>query len=180
MDKIKLRVAMVGHSQTPRNFISYDDVEVKTFSRRGAKCQDLVVSPMNGFFNWKHDITIFFIGGNDFTSRTVNEVCDDLLKMKEYLMMNSQEVFFTLCEKRVYHPDNKYYKHQTEYNRKSSKLNRKLCRLQSIKGFRIINATDRIFQEGSRDGIHMGRTAQAALIDKYKSAIKHARKRLNK
>ena len=67
-----LRVAIVGHSQIPRNLDHHlADVEVKIFRAPGARASRFnITNKLMNVLEYEHDITILWIGSNDVDRAT--------------------------------------------------------------------------------------------------------------
>ena len=79
------RVAIIGHSQVPRNFIqAIDDVEVRIYRKPGARLAKFdVYEECQEPFNWHHEFNhIIFMGGIDKPSRSVEGKTKALAKFQ--------------------------------------------------------------------------------------------------
>ena len=168
------RVAIVGHSQIPFDFPDISRVALRIFRLPGGRLGDFEKdSIFKESFNWAHDLTILFIGGNDIPALSNELIVRKLIDLVDrYKALGSRNVVVTLIEPREYSLgnrfgiDNELYKHSMNF------INRKIKRLSKSRHFRILNINARPFQYGhTPDGVHFDLESRYAIIDKMKNCI---------
>ena len=149
-----MRVAIVGHSQVPKELtVEKESVEVKIFRAPGGKIENFHTdSRLNGVLNYPHDLTVLWLGSNDITQHT--EQADLTNRMIEVIHKIEHEcgstVVFVSIENREYPSDNGPVSNQS-YRRLQRAINRKLPRI----GYRklLVDLPKQFHQ--AHDGIHM-------------------------
>ena len=172
------QVALIGHSQLPW-IEDYEDVRFSLFKRGGAQIADIYDSnrfDTESIFHSNWDCVFLFLGGNDLcTHHNAARVVDDLLSLVDKIQAEAK--FITAIEPRTYYPHNaeRYNITTEDYNRMRRIANTKLKTIaRQWKEFRTINCPPS-YNEDSPDGIHFCNEARALLIQKYWTAIGHAR-----
>ena len=64
------KVALVGHSQIPIELPEIPGSELKIFRQPGAKLDDLFKHPLRDLFEYRPDLCILYLGGNDLSTPT--------------------------------------------------------------------------------------------------------------
>ena len=72
------KVAIAGHSQVPTNIPAIDSVKIRIFRRTGAKLVHLHQSPLRDVYNYRPNLCILYMGGNDITVPNVD--CREIIK----------------------------------------------------------------------------------------------------
>ena len=70
------RVAIIGHSQVPKNIQAIDDAEIRIYRKPGARLANFdEYEEYQELFNWHHEFNnIIFMGGSDKPSMSVEEI----------------------------------------------------------------------------------------------------------
>ena len=169
------KVAVVGHSQTPKRIDTRDpNVSVKIFRRSGARLEHINELPFCEIFDSQYDLLVLFLGGNDIsaypeeTERIIYDLKGLLLKCKAV----AQEVVYVLIEGRHYPDNNRFGITSRVYENCKKRVNRNIRRFLKRQGMRSFNTTDYYFSNNvARDGIHFNTAAQNQLVQKIKDLI---------
>ena len=128
---------------------------------------------MSESFSWGQDLTILFIGGNDFPSNSREEVTSDLLQLiKEFQDLGSRVVVFQI-ESRKYIGPNRFGVTTESYKEFQTYVNNRLRKVANKRKFRTIHMTRNIFETNRRDGIHFNSVGQEYIVDKIYQSIHH-------
>lgn len=169
------KVAVVGHSQTPRRIdIRNPNVSVKIFRRSGARLEHINELPLQEVFDSQYDLLVLFLGGNDIAAypeeieRIIHDLKGLLLKCKAI----AHEVVYVLIEGRHYPDNNRFGITNKTYESCRKRVNRNIRRFLGRQGIRSFNTTDYYFSNNvARDGIHFNTAAQNQLVQKIKDLI---------
>ena len=104
------KVAIVGHSQVPVDLPEIPYVELKIFREPGAKLEHVHETPLGDVFNFRPDLCIVLMGGNDIgipqadRSEVMGKLRAYLLELKEI----TPDLRWMNMEKRFYPFRNRY------------------------------------------------------------------------
>ena len=178
-----MRVQIVGHSQVPEGFVSYDDVQVDVYSKSGARLHHVQTSPeLKDSLEQEVDLTILFIGGNDVFSLTPTQIYRKIWDLVELYRRHSRAVRVCALEPREYWRSRRsVWRQRAElYNTNSDLINKRLTRkAKTQKRYRVVNFTQVQFRNHSGDGVHYYPLDQVFLIRRFKTVIKNVREELN-
>ena len=165
------KVAIVGHSQVPDYIQNIPNCQVHIFKKPGAQIKDIYESPeLSQSFSWGQDLTILFIGGNDFPVSDGHTVTSELLNLiSEYQTTSKVAVF--LIESREYKPNNRFRVTTDEYKQFQTYVNNRIKRQAPKRQFRTINTTRAVFETNRRDGIHFNTVGQSHIRTKICQCI---------
>ena len=166
------KVAVVGHSQVPNRIHSVPNCHIRVFRKPGAQIRDIYENPnLSESFTWGQDLTILFIGGNDFPVNDRSKVTADLLNLvSEYQALNSKVAVF-LIESRDYRPNNRFRVTNEQYKDFQNYVNNRIKRQAPRRQYRTINITRTVFEVNRRDGIHYNTVGQAYVHSKIRQCI---------
>ena len=174
---MRFKVAIVGHSQVPTHIPINDSVEIKIFRRSGAKLVHLQQSPLRDVYNYRPNLCIFYMGGNDIAASDVDcrevigNIRDALLSLKAI----AQKVVFVNIEERRYAVGNRHGVDTDTYNTHRKWVNSNLRRFLRINGIGTINVSGPWFASQSVDGVHFNKEAKRVLVRKICSYIQGSR-----
>ena len=171
------KVAIVGHSQVPTNIPAINSVEIKIFRQSGARLVHLQQSPLRDVFNYRPNLCIFYMGGNDIAVSNVDchevikSIRDALLSLKDI----AQKVVFVNIEERRYAVGNRRGVDTETYNTHRKWVNNNLRRFLRINHIGTINVSGPWFASQSVDGVHFNKEAKRVLIRKICFCIQGSR-----
>ena len=174
-----LRVCVVGHSLVPTPIpFSVPSVQLDIIRHLGVTISSLT-SRLNDIDFWsrRYDGIILFIGGNDLSRQSVDEVFSNLCDLARRLI--TQTTFLTVCtiEYRLYPYYNRFRVNQETYRRKVVTINRKIKRFTRSIDTEIIDLGRRCFTlQRQGDGVHFivgGQNSFCHTINKVISAYVH-------
>ena len=171
------KVAIVGHSQVPTSVPAFDGVEIRIFRRSGARLIHLEQSPLRDVFEYRPNLCIFYMGGNDIAVSNVDcrevikHIRDALLSLKDI----AQKVVFVNIEERRYAVGNRHGVDTETYNTCRKWVNNNLRRFLRINHIGTINVSGPWFASQSVDGVHFNKEAKRVLIRKICSYIRGSR-----
>ena len=166
------KVAIVGHSQVPTSIENIDGTEIRIFRQGGACIADIYSNPsLSESFSWGQDLTILFIGGNDFPANNRETVTTELLRLVHEYQETGSRVAVFLIESREYKLSNRFNIKTEEYKTFQSYVNNRLKKLSSKRGFRTINLTRTVFETNRRDGVHFNAVGQGLIKTKIRQCV---------
>ena len=170
------RVAIIGHSQVPRNFIqAIDDVEIRIYRKPGARLARFEdYEEFEEVFNWHHDLNIIFMGGNDIPQMSAGDIAQQLIALAGRFVALGQDATLVLIEPRQYTGFSQEYadNYKLEMLRVNRKIKRKTQRNTAC--YTLINYTASPYQTGHRlDGVHFTPLCQAYIKAKMINCILH-------
>ena len=169
---MNFKVAIVGHSQVPVSIANIDGTEIRIFRQGGARIADIYAKPnLNESFSWGQDLTVLFIGGNDFPANSGENITTDLLKLVQDYQETGSKVAVFLIEPREYRIPNRFNITNEDYKRFQSYVNNRLKKVSSKRGFRTINVTRTVFETNRSDGVHFNVVGQGLIKAKIHQCI---------
>ena len=167
------KVAILGHSQVPRDFPEIAGVETRIFRKSGAKLNNFY-DTFEDVLYWQHNHTIIFLGGNDIgvgpNRWKPQQIATKLIEICWHFHNLGNAVSLVLIEPRNYFSD-VYHKH---YRNQADGVNRRLKRYSwhTEAPYHTINFSAVPFQRSHTiDGTHFRPLAIQHIIAKFKNAI---------
>lgn len=158
------KVAVVGHSQVPRSFDAVANTEVRLYRAPGARARNFFEdNRLNQVLEWKHDLTIVWIGSNDINPNTQpRELTDLILNIGKVIEQNCcSKVIVVEIENRLYQS-----RHPIISSERYKKIKRSVnTLLLRSKQFLCINFNNLMFTLG-RDGVHFETSAKTLIKQK--------------
>ena len=169
---MSFKVAVVGHSQVPVRIGSVDGAEIRVFRKPGGSIADIYRVPeLSESFSYGQDLTILFIGGNDFPTNSREQVTTDLLKLVHEYQQNGSRVAVFLIETREYKTPNRFNITTEEFTDFQNYVNNRVKKVGPKRGFRTIHITRAVFEQNRRDGIHFNTVGQGLIKAKIRQCI---------
>ena len=169
---MSFKVAIVGHSQVPVSLANIEGTEIRIFRQGGAYIADIYSKPhLNESFSWGQDLTVLFIGGNDFPANSKESVTTDLLKLVQDYQETGSRVAVFLIESREYQIPNRFNIRNEDYKVFQSYVNNRLKKVSSKRGFRTINLTRTVFETNRSDGVHFNAVGQGLIKTKIRQCV---------
>ena len=169
------RVAIIGHSQVPKNIQAIDDAEIRIYRKPGARLANFnEYEEFQELFDWHHDLNIIFLGGNDIPSMSAGDIAQELIALARRFVALGQDVALVLIEPRQYTGFSQEY--ADTYRVEMIRVNRKLKRLtqRNRACYSLINYTASPYQTGHNlDGVHFTPLCQAYIKSKMLNCIRH-------
>ena len=139
------KVAVLGHSQTPRQISTRDtNVTIQIFRRPGARLEHINELPLREVFDSQYDLLVLFLGGNDVAAYP--EECERIVRDLKGLLLKckavSQEVVYVLIEGRHYPDNNRFGITSQVYESCRKRVNRNIKRFIKRQGIKCFNTTD--------------------------------------
>lgn len=161
------KVALVGHSNTPRS-LHRAGCEIRTFRSPGARLSTFQEDDsLSQVLEWRHHLTIVFLGGNDVVAGCTTETIHVNLRAVLYLIRLhcSSEISIVLLEPRII--TNPRWGVTTEqYTHVSRSVNRRIIR--NYRGCNTLHFNARPFRENRRpDGCHWTLEGRAMVAAKF-------------
>ena len=173
------RVAIVGHSQVPKQLTVNDtNIKIDIFRRPGGCVTHFDESPLRDVLDEKFDLVFLFLGGNDIVNYPLDckPVSDALKEILLKLKTITNELRFVLIERRNYAPNNRFNLDNAEYERGRKQVNSSLRHFLKGQSIRSINTAAPWFGDHLKaDGVHFDNNAQEELKTKIRNAIFHCK-----
>ena len=171
---VPYRVALVGHSQLPRELnVPYPGIELRIFRAPGARATNFESrARLRDALAWKHDLTILWIGSNDITTHTIpNDLAHDIQAIiTNFESQCGSEVSIVLIEPRLPDPRFGHNPSSEAYRLIADGVNRRLIRRNRNRYTLSMGA--RPFVAGlGRDGVHWARASRAHVNEKITKFI---------
>ena len=169
-----VKVAIVGHSLVPREFVcDTPGVEVLVFRKPGATWVDLNVREFSGFWGQNFDLVILMLGGNDLC---LAEAYPVLCKCKEFVraaLQCANHVRVCSVESRDYDLQSRFDITTSEFNVRRRRYNRMTRRWVRRIGHLFIDiGKPRITSERTRDGVHFNEVANQLIVRLFNRVIR--------
>lgn len=164
-----LKVALVGHSQIPRN-LEIPNVQIKIFRGPGAKARTFFEdNRVNKILEWEHDLTILWIGSNDIeqTTNPARIFCDIKNIIKEITAKCQSLVYICQVEPRT-NPRNIT---EDQYKKFQVGINNRIKRALKTPNIHFNN--QQFVQELSEDGTHWDERGRAHVLSKFRRVIEN-------
>ena len=171
------KVAIVGHSQVPTNIPAFNGVEIKFFRRTGAKLVHLHQSPLIDVYNYRPNLCVLYMGGNDIAGPNVD--CREIIKGLRDTLLSlkdiAQKVVFVNIEERRYAIGNRHGIDTETYNTHRKWVKSNLRRFLRINDIGTINVSGPWFPSQRVDGVHFNKEAKKVLVRKICFCIQGSR-----
>lgn len=168
------RVAIVGHSQVPARLSEeVENTEIRIYRKPGARARNFEKEEkLNSVLEWKHDLTVVWLGSNDIDPDTrTRELTDQILAVGKQIEQNcDSKVVLVEIENRVYQS-----RKEVIANDRYKKIKRAVnVALMKSKQFFCINFNSLKFTLG-RDGVHFEPESKKQVQQKLIRSIKSQR-----
>lgn len=170
---VQFKVALVGHSQLPRQLnVDHRGVVVRSFRAPGARANEFQNIPrLQAALAWPHDLTILWLGSNDVRDHSQPDDIANTIQaiVTTFERERGSEVAIVLLEPRRYDP--RLGISPRRYRLISNGINQRLIRRNRSRD--TIHFSARPFVDGlSRDGVHFGPETRIHVNRKLESLIK--------
>ena len=174
-----VKVAIVGHSQVPREII-IPGVETRVFRKPGARIHHFHRDLLPEVLSFSADVIVIFLGGNDIDARPdcASRVAEGLKGIVEILKDNCREVIFIQIEWRDFSTTRVPGLTKEIYRQHRATINRNLQRFCRRHNIRAINTGLENLERVRRDGVHFASQSATILKRKIIRAVGHAIGRL--
>ena len=167
------KVALVGHSQIPTQMPDLPGIEVKIFRWCGAKLEHMYERPLRDVFNYKPDLCILYIGGNDLATADADRT-EVMRKLREVLIELKQvtkDLRWVTLEEQFYPSRNRFGVNCATYSADCRWLNNNIRRFLHHHQIGMLNVTGPWWRGNQTDGIHFNNQAQNSIVHKFVTVI---------
>ena len=167
------KVAIVGHSQVPVDLPEIPYVELKIFRKPGAKLEHVHESPLGDVFNYRPDLCIVLMGGNDIgipqadRAEVMGRLRAYLLELKEI----TPDLRWMNMEKRFYPWRNRYGVNNQQYEVDRKWFNNAMRGFLRTNQIQPLNVTGPWWAGNQIDGVHFNQEASRAIRRKLLNCI---------
>ena len=149
------RVAILGHSLTPRELEQVLGVEISIYRKPGARWSDLEAPEFREFWSRDFDLAILILGGNDLAHDEPLVVRERAKVFIERAKEKARIVRVYTVEQRFYDPGNRFGVDNLEFGRKRRSYNRYMSRWLVANGCgKVDMGKPWLAYEKQRDGVH--------------------------
>ena len=174
IEKPKLNIVVVGHSQLPDHIEEFDGHNVVTLKHPGATLWSLD-KELDTLWHLPAHVVILFLGGNEIIYDTPANI---KAKFREVINRIQEKlkahVVVTLIEHRDYRQDKnpRRQANADKYNKVRKYLNKYLTESARAGKYRTVNITASNWNERRPDNIHFTREGKTQLVNKWRETIK--------
>ena len=167
------KVAIVGHSQVPVDLPEIPHVELKIFRKLGAKLEHVHKTPLGDVFNFRPDLCIVLMGGNDIgipqtdRSEVMGKLRAYLLELKEI----TPDLRWMNMERRFYPFRNRFGVNNQQYEEDRKWFNIGMRRFLRTHQIQPLNVTGPWWAGNQTNGIHFNQAASEAIQRKLLNCI---------
>ena len=167
------KVAIVGHSQVPVDLPEIPYVELKIFRKPGANLEDIHETPLGDVFNFRPDLCIVLMGGNDIgipqadRSEVMGKLHAYLLELKEI----TPDLRWMNMEKRFYPFRNRYGLNNQQHEVDRKWFNTAMRRFLRTHQIQPLNVTGPWWADNQTNSIHFNQVAKESIKRKLLNCI---------
>ena len=167
------KVALVGHSQIPIEMPEIPGTELRIFRQPGAKLEDIYKPPLRDVFEYRPDLCILYLGGNDLALPNTDRM-EVMRKLREVLLSLKEvtkDLRWVNLEERFYPRRNRHQVIDSAYEADRKWFLNNIRRFLAKNTIGTLNVTGPWWARNQTDGIHFNRTAQRHIRTKFINCI---------